>query len=142
MAVLYKLRKSEFKNSSHYGKYYAHTVKTGHVGLELIEQMIQDNCSAKRSDVRLVLTELIDVVKTMLQEGKVVELDGLGRFSLSIKSECVDHPEDFDVRKHVKGLKCNFTPAGHRRGMGDHSIARPFFDGCHIEETPKYEKPE
>lgn len=132
MAVYYKLQKSEFRNKENHGKYFAHTVRTGHVGLEEIEQMIQENCTAKRSDVRLVVTELIDVMKTLLQEGQVVELNGFGRFSLSVKSSCVDHPEDFDVKKHVKGLKCNFTPAGRRRGKGDHTISRAFFDGCSV----------
>ena len=50
------------------------------------------------------------------------------------------NPKDFSVSKHVKGLKCNFTPTGQRRGMGDRSISRPFFDGCKIEEAPKYDK--
>ena len=134
MAVFYKLRKSEFKGRSNYGKYYAHTMKMGHVGLEEIESIIQQNCTATRGDVRLVLTELIEVMKKELQEGKVVELDGFGRFSLSIKSTCVEKPEDFNVRKHIKGMKCNFTPTGHRRGLGDRTISRPFFDGCDVKE--------
>lgn len=135
MSVFYRLRKSEFKGRSNYGKYYAHTVKMGHVGLDEIELMIQKNCSATRGDVRLVLTELIDVMKNALQDGKVVELDGFGRFSLSVKSTCVDHPDDFNERKHIKGMKCNFTPSGHRRGLGDRTISRPFFDGCDIQEV-------
>ncbi len=135
MSVFYRLRKSEFKGRPNYGKYYAHTVKMGHVGLDEIELIIQQNCSATRADVRLVLTELIDVMKRELQEGRVVELDGFGRFSLSVKSTSVDHPDDFNVRKHITGMKCNFTPTGHRRGLGDRTITRPFFEGCNVQEA-------
>jgi predicted histone-like DNA-binding protein len=142
MAVLYRLHKNEIRGSKNFGKYHAMTVKAGTVSQDEIERMIEHRCSATKGDVKLVLTELISVLKERMQEGYVVELEDFGRFSLAVKSVCVDDPEEFDVRKHMKGLKCNFTPAGHRVGMGDRRVRRWFFDGCTIEEAPKYKKPE
>ena len=69
MAIYYKLIKNQIKSSKNYGKYYAHTVKQGKVSMEQIEQTIQENCTAKASDVRLVLRELFDTVKQYMQDG-------------------------------------------------------------------------
>ena len=55
MAIQYRLLQNKIKGSKNYGKYYAHTVKQGVVSLEDVEMMIQQNCSAQASDVRLVL---------------------------------------------------------------------------------------
>ena len=63
MAIQYRLLQNKIKGSKNYKKYYAHTVRRGVISLEEIESMIEENCSAKASDVRLVLRELFDTVK-------------------------------------------------------------------------------
>lgn len=141
MAVFYKMMRNEMKCNQNYGRYYAHTVRMGRVGLEELEGLIEKRCTATRGDVRLVLMELVDVMQEELQAGKVVELDGFGRFALSVRGECVDRPEEFSPDEHVKGLHCNFTPAGRRRGMGDGTISRRFYEGCEVKEAPLYDKP-
>ena len=82
MAVFYKMMRNEMKCNQNYGRYYAHTVRMGCVGLEELEGLIEKRCTATRGDVRLVLMELVDVMQEELQAGKVVELDGFGRFAL------------------------------------------------------------
>ena len=51
-----------------------HTVKQGVITLEDIESMIEENCTAKASDVRLVLRELFDTIKFYMQNGSTVDL--------------------------------------------------------------------
>ena len=51
MAIHYRLLQNRIKGSKNYGKYYAHTVKRGVISLEDIEAMIEENCTAKASDV-------------------------------------------------------------------------------------------
>ena len=55
MAVKFKLQKSGMKSRNHYGMYYAHTIRGAELTLEQIEERIQANCSAKVSDVRMVM---------------------------------------------------------------------------------------
>ena len=73
MAIHYRLVQNKIKSDKNYGKYYAHTVKQGEISLEEIERMIEENCSAKASDVRLVLRELFDTVKHYMQNGYLRE---------------------------------------------------------------------
>ena len=144
MAVIYRLMKNQIKSSKNYGKYYAHTIRRGEVKQQQIEERIQANCSAKASDVRLVLRELFDTIRDYLQDGYVVNLEEMGKFSLSVKSTCVKQPSDFMPSKHIKGFKCNYTPQGHRYKVGEGRpvghIKRHLLDGCQAIEAPYYPK--
>lgn len=142
MAIHYRLVQNKIKNDKNYGKYYAHTVKQGEVSLEEIEQMIQTNCSAKASDVRLVLRELFDTVKHYMQNGYVVNLKEMGKFSISVKSVCVDDPQEFRRDHHITGFKCNYTPHGQRFKPSEGALAghihRSFLEECEAVETTHY----
>ena len=142
MAIHYRLLQNKIKGSKNYGKFYAHTVKQGTISLEDIEEMIESNCTAKASDVRLVLRELFDVVKFYMQKGYIVDLREMGKLSISVKSVCVDNPSEFRSDKHITGFVCNYTPQGKRYqgnsgGRGKH-IHRSILDGCEAVETKYY----
>ena len=126
------------KGSKNYKKYYAHTVRRGVISLEEVESMIEENCSAKASDVRLVLRELFDTVKFYMQMGYTVDLKEMGKFSISVKSVCVDSPSEFRRDRHITGFKCNYTPQGKRRTLSEDTkshILRGFLVGCETEEA-------
>ncbi|MBR3445803.1 MAG: hypothetical protein IKH14_08090 [Prevotella sp.] len=142
MAIYYKLIKNQIKSSKNYGKYYAHTVKQGKVSMEQIEQTIQENCTAKASDVRLVLRELFDTVKQYMQDGYVVELREMGKFHISVQSTPVDDPKNFSTDRHITGFKCNYTPYGERYKAGEgeraRHIHREMTDGCEAKPQEEY----
>lgn len=142
MAIQYRLLQNKIKGSKNYGKYYAHTVKQGIISLEDIEEMIESNCTAKASDVRLVLRELFDVVKFYMQKGYIVDLKEMGKLSISVKSVCVDDPSEFRSDKHITGFACNYTPQGKRyQGTAEENgrhIHRSLLDGCEAEESKYY----
>ena len=139
MPIQYRLLQNKIKGSKNYNKFYAHTVKRGVISMEEIEKTIESNCTAKSSDVRLVLRELFDTVKHYMQEGYVVDLREMGKFSISVKSTCVDNPKDFRLDKNITGFKCNYTPDGRRSNVGADGVGpkveRGFFDGCKAVEV-------
>jgi len=141
MPIRYRLLKNKITGSKNYNKYYAHTVRQGVISLEEIESMIESNCTAKASDVRLVLRELFDTVKFYMQRGYTVDLKEMGKFSISVKSVCVDDPSEFRRDEHITGFKCNYTPQGKRYTLGPDAkghIHRGLLDGCEAEETKYY----
>lgn len=141
MAIQYRLLQNKIKGSKNYNRYYAHTVKQGVISLEQIEAMIESNCTAKASDVRLVLRELFDTVKFYMQRGYIVDLKEMGKFSISVQSVCVDKAEEFRKDKHITGFKCNYTPQGRRFPNGKDEkrhIHRSILDGCEAEEAKYY----
>lgn len=142
MSIQYRLLQNKIKGSKNYQKYYAHTVRRGTISLEEIESMIEENCTAKASDVRLVLRELFDTVKFYMQNGYTVDLREMGKFSISVKSICVDDPKEFRRDRHITGFKCNYTPQGKRyKSTGTdlkRHIHRHLLDGCEAIETKYY----
>lgn len=144
MAIFYRLVKNNIKSSKNYGKFYAHTVKQGKVSMEQIEQTIQKNCTAKASDVRLVLRELFDTVKQYMQDGYVVDLCEMGKFHISVQSTPVDNPKEFRTDKHITGFKCNYTPYGERykanEGKATGCIHHEWTDDCEAKKQEEYER--
>ena len=135
MAIRYKLVQNKINGHECFGKYYARSIKSGEVSMKEIERIIEQNCSMKRSDVRAVLTELVDTIKDKLQEGYTVDLDELGRLSLGVKSEGVYREADFNVKKHISGISVNYRPCTHRAGNGDRRLIAPLAEGCEFEKA-------
>lgn len=134
MAIRYKLVQNKIGGHESYGKFYARSIKSGEVGMRDIERIIEQNCSLKRSDVRAVLTELVDTIKVKLQDGYTVNLDELGRFSLGVKSDGVYRVADFNVKKHITGISVNYRPCTHRIGNGDRRLVAPLAEGCDLKK--------
>lgn len=132
MAIRYKLVQNKIGGHESFGKYYARSVKVGEVGMKEIERIIEYNCTLKRSDVRAVLTELVDTIKSKLQDGYTVDLDELGRLSLGVNSEGVYREEDFNARKHITRLVVNYRPNTHRRSQTDRHLVSPLTEGCKL----------
>ena len=84
MAIQCTLEKSRTEE-----KYFARTRKTGKIDMNEISDEIQRNCSATCSDVKLVLTELIDVIRDHLLNGEEVTVNGLGSFHVGVTSDSV-----------------------------------------------------
>lgn len=111
MAVHIRLVRNNIKSSRSYGKYFAKTVSQGEVTLKDLAAEACRNCSASTGDVILVLTELEDMLKQRLAEGQTVRIEGIGSFSLRVKSIGVDDPKTLNLGRHIKRIVCRFLPA-------------------------------
>lgn len=131
----YKLVQNKINGHPSQGKYFARSVKMGEVSMKEIESIIEKNCSMKRSDVRAVISELVETIKDKLQEGYTVNLDELGRMSLGVKSEGVYRAQDFNVKQHIKGITLNYRPEAHRIGNGDRRLKMPLADGVKLDKV-------
>lgn len=68
MSIFYRLYQNKLKDSKSFGKYYARAIHTDTVDLDDIADVIERNCTLKRSDVKACLTELVEVMRDALQE--------------------------------------------------------------------------
>ncbi len=110
MSVTIKLYKNNNETMmGTFGKIYGRAVVGSTVGTDTLAELIQENCSVKKSDVRAVLTELKSVIKQQLQDGHRVELEGLGAFRVGISTDGVDTADDFSVA-NVKHARILFQP--------------------------------
>ena len=111
MAIQCTLEKSRTEE-----KYFARARKTGKVGMVEIAEEIQRNCSAKCSDVTLVLTELMDVIRDHLLNGEEVTIDGLGSFRVGVTSDSVANPAAFK-KSNIRSINLKFRQEAKRDAM-------------------------
>lgn len=136
MAVFYKLYKNNRKEGKSAGKWYSRATMLEVVDLDKLADVMQANSTVKKSDIKAVLTELVDVMKQALQDSKRVKLDGFGSFKVGISSLGADSAKDFSVGKHIKGLHIVFQPEVHVSADGQRT--KTFLTGTTVKEAGNY----
>ena len=135
MSVLYRLYQNTNEKSSANGKWYARSVMTNVIDTEKLAEIMQRNCTVKRSDIKAVIEELIETMRDQLQDSKRVKLDGLGSFKLGLSSKGAEKASDFDARHHIRGVHVVFTPETTTDSTGRRS--KTFLEGVTVAELPK-----
>ena len=141
MSVLFKLYQmnrtfKDGRQDNSNGKWYARAIKVGTVETNDLAEIIQRNCSMKKSDVQAVLTELTEVMTQKLQDSYAVKLNGLGTFKIGLKCKGATDLDEFTVSENICGGRINFLPAytvdsatGHR--------TQALISGMKLAETAK-----
>ena len=135
MAVLYRLYQNNRSNSPKRGEWYGRALMTNVTDTNKLAELIQRNCTAKRSDVLAVLTELVEVMQDELQASHRVKLDGFGSFKIGIKSTSTHTAKEYSPLKNIVGMRVNFTPESKK--SADKTRTRTFLTGCTVQEAPK-----
>ncbi len=113
--MIVKITKGARKNIVSYGKYTVKAMHYNTITMNDVCKEIETNCSAKSSDVELVLRELVDVLKHHLQQGHKVQLPHLGTMKMDIESRAFDNPKDFNPAMHIKRCKISFIPQSYKK---------------------------
>lgn len=137
MALNYQLHRSN-RNDQTKGLWYARAVHTGTVDIDQLADLMQNNCTVKRADILAVISELVEVMTNQLQDSKIVKLDRLGSFKVSMSSEGVEQASDWKVTKHLKGMRILFTPE-RKRDATSGSYTRALLSGIKVKEQNFYD---
>ena len=139
MSVLYRLSQNKMSKSKVFGKWFAQAVMTGTVDTNALAEIMQRNCTVKKSDILAVLSELVETMQDQLQNSKRVKLDGLGAFKIGIENAegGVITAADFSASKNIKGLHVLFQPEVKTDSTGTRK--KTFISGCTVQEAPKNE---
>ena len=137
MPVFYQLRQENNPKSVNVGKWYAKAKCLGYWDLEKIADHIQENVSAKKSDVIAVLRELVVVMREAFDAGYGVKLDGFGRFKVGLKTKAAESAKEFTAAKHIVGSRMNFQPETHWTAS-DPARRKEFLNGLKVAEYSAY----
>lgn len=108
MAVEYKLCQVNIDGEKK-GYYYARALHKSTIKTNQIAELIQRNCTVKRSDILAVLSELAEVMHDQLLDSKTVSLDGIGYFSLNLNGVSAKDPRKVGYDT-IKSAYVNFQP--------------------------------
>ena len=134
MSVFYRLHQDKSKNTSRSGKWYARMVPTTVVGTRQLAEIMQRNCTVKKSDILAVLDELVETMRDQLQDSKRVKLDGFGSFKIGVSSIGAATANEFSAANHIKGMHIVFTPERTQDSTGNR--VKQFLQGAKAEELP------
>lgn len=135
MPVFYRVRRDNRLDSDNL--YYGVAVQTGEMDTNKLADIIQRNCSMKKSDVLAVISELVEVMTDQLQHSMTVKLDGFGTFKIGVKSTGAETEADFTASKNITGLRCKFLAEG-KKSADTGKVVRQFLSGCTLQ---KWEDP-
>ena len=127
MALLYKIVRDNRKNSGNL--YYGRAVQIQTVDTNGLADIIQRNCTVKKSDVLAVINELVEVMTDQLQNSVTVKLDGFGSFKIGLKTVGADKPENFSISRNVSGMRVNFVSTG-KKDQSTNKVVRTFLGGA------------
>ena len=91
-------------------KYYPCAVSKGEVDLDHVAAIVAGRCSLSEADCYGVLIAMSQVMGEELAKGKIVKIDRLGTFALTIKGMGTDTPEALN-KNTIKSAKMLFKPA-------------------------------
>lgn len=131
MSLLYKIVRDNRKNSTNL--YYGRAVQIQAIGTDQLADIIQRNCTLKKSDVIAVIEELIEVMTDKLQNSFTVKLDGFGTFKIGLKTVGADKPENFSISRNVSGLRVNFVSSG-KKDQATNKVTRTFLGGATLQK--------
>ena len=134
MSVHYRLHKNTSVGTKLSGKWYARMVPMGVLNTRQLAEIIQRNCTVKKSDVMAVLEELVETMRDQMQAGKRVKLDGFGSFKIGLNCKGAASAEEFTVKKNIKGTHVVFMPERSTDSSGNKT--KQFLQGVVVEELP------
>ena len=135
MPVFYRLHQDQSVGTKRSGKWYARMVPTSCINTRQLAEIIQRNCTVKKSDVMAVLEELVETMRDQLQDSKRVKLDGFGSFKIGINCKGARSAKAFTVTDNIEGLHVVFTPERTHDQAGNR--VKQFLHGVKVEELPE-----
>lgn len=107
MAFRYEINRKKTVIGSGGEKYYAMASQRGKITTKQLATEISEMCSLTEVDVRASLMALSQVIKRHLEDGYSVQLENIGRLSISLTSDGFDSAADMRAT-HVRAKKINF----------------------------------
>lgn len=135
MPIFYKLSQDKRLTSTTKGKWFGRSVVTNMIDTNGLAEIMQRNCTVKKSDILAVLAELVETMTDQLQQSARVKLNGFGSFKIGIKGIGSNTVKEYSVAKNVKGLRVNFLPESSTDAAGNRT--KQFLNGATVQEAPK-----
>lgn len=127
MPLSYRFSKRRNPSKPEEIQHIMQAVSTGTVDLDQISYEISNECSLTDTDVQFVLHALAKKMMFHLGEGKIVDLEYLGRFKVGMKGKAQPSKELLRV-KGIQKFHLNFQPAI--------KIKKWLKNGVHIKKEP------
>lgn len=116
MVLLKKTKRKNPQDDTAPARFYAQAIATGDISLERLAYLVSEQCEVDESDCYAVLMAMTHNVADELSQGRIVDMGGLGRFQIGVRSKGVDDLARVKA-SGVKTAHINFRPSQRLRKM-------------------------
>lgn len=111
MAISYTiLERKNYLSNNQNNHYFLKIVQNDVVNIDQLSKEIEKETSLSEVDVHAVLIALQGKIMQHLENGNVVNLENLGKFSIAAKTIAHQNKEDVSI-KDIKKFQINFMPS-------------------------------
>lgn len=96
--------------------YYATAVSSGKTGIDKLAGSVSASSTLSRADIHAAIVALVDEIQEELSSGRTVSIEGLGTFSISLRSNGMESPDKLTAHQ-IREAKINYRPAPRLRDM-------------------------
>lgn len=109
MVKIIPINKSNPQDRGAENKFYAQVVSTGKTDLERLTYLVANQSTVREGDCYAVILSLIHNIVDELSQGRIVKLDRLGTFNISVSSNARDTAEEVSATT-IKDVRIRFRP--------------------------------
>lgn len=91
-------------------KYYPCAVNTGEVNLNQLAAIVASRSTVSRADCYGVIIALTQAIGDSLSEGRIVKIEDLGTFQITLQGLPADSAEDLG-KSNIKGARIIYKPS-------------------------------
>ena len=91
-------------------KYYPCAVHTGEDDLESLSEIVASQSTISKADCYGVIMALTKVIGESLSDGRIVRIDSLGSFQITLQGLPADTPDELG-KANIKGAKIVYKPS-------------------------------
>lgn len=95
-------------------KYYPCAVHNGEVNLNQLAAIVASRSTVSRVDCSGVIIGLTQAIGEALAAGRIVKIDDLGTFQITLQGLPADSPDDLG-KSNIKGAKIIYKPSGNMK---------------------------
>jgi predicted histone-like DNA-binding protein len=95
-------------------KYYPCAVHDGEVNLNQLAAIVASRSTVSRVDCSGVIIGLTQAIGEALAAGRIVKIDDLGTFQITLQGLPADSPDDLG-KSNIKGAKIIYKPSGNMK---------------------------
>ena len=95
-------------------KYYPCAVHNGEVNLNQLAAIVASRSTVSRVDCYGVIIGLTQAIGESLAAGRIVKIDDLGTFQITLQGLPADSPDDLG-KSNIKGTKIIYKPSGNMK---------------------------
>jgi len=92
-------------------QYIMQAVSTGVVDLDALSYQISHECTLSIVDVKMVLFALGEKLQFHLEDGKIVDLENIGKFKVGFKCKAEEDAKSLTPKKNIQKYHLNFQPS-------------------------------